>query len=181
MEKRQTCLDLSNFTIKRKLTILSETNHSFSNSNTHHLDEVLIYLGLVGSVLDGYLTCSVIVQKQKKLLPFWKPLILLLRVVITILMRSWCSLDWLVMDDNSLARDIPQAPQSFIYLFVYQATYTTLGLTCARNKMNRVSGMDSRSFWGTYPGILSDTPTECVTQCANVLISEMNTRHHAKH
>ena len=65
MEKRQTCLDLSNFTIKRKLTILSETNHSFSNSNTHHLDEVLIYLGLVGSVLDGYLTCSMIVQKQK--------------------------------------------------------------------------------------------------------------------
>ena len=47
-------------------------------------------------------------------------------------------------------------------------TCTTLGLTYAHNQMNRVSGMDSKSFWGAYPGVVSDTPTECVTQCANV-------------
>ena len=42
---------------------------------------------------------------------------------------------------------------------------TTLGLTCAHNQANRVSGVDSTNV---YPGVLSDTPTECVTQCANV-------------
>ena len=44
-----------------------------------------------------------------------------------------------------------------------------------------VSGVDSRSHWGVYPGVLSDTPTECVTQCANVPSLKQNTRHHANH
>ena len=38
------------------------------------------------------------------------------------------------------------APQPFIYLFVYQPTSTTLGLTRARNQVNRVSGVDSTSL-----------------------------------
>ena len=59
----------------------------------------------------------------------------------------------------------PQAPQPFI---VYKPTCTTLGLTRARNQVNRVSGVDSTSLWGAYLGVLSDTLTECVTQCANV-------------
>ena len=57
---------------------------------------------------------------------------------------------------------------AFIYLFVYKPTCTTLGLTLAHNQMNRVSGVDSTSLQGAYLGVLSDTPTECVTQCANV-------------
>ena len=73
----------------------------------------------------------------------------------------------------------PQAPQPFICPFVYQHTCTTLGFTHAHNQTNRVSGVDSRSLWA-YPGVLSDTLTECATQCANV-IAETNTRHHANH
>ena len=34
-------------------------------SNTHHLDDVMINLGLIRSFFDAYLTCSVIVQKLK--------------------------------------------------------------------------------------------------------------------
>ena len=60
----------------------------------------------------------------------------------------------------------PQAPQSFIYPFVYQPTCTALGLTRARNQTNRMSGVDSTSLCGAYPGVLHDTPTEFVTQCA---------------
>ena len=37
-----------------------------------------------------------------------------------------------------------------------------------RNQVNRVSRVDSTSLLGAYPGVLSDTPTECVTQCANI-------------
>ena len=33
---------------------------------------------------------------------------------------------------------------------------------------------------GTYPRVLSDTPTECVTQCANTPLLTI-TRHHANH
>jgi len=44
-----------------------------------------------------------------------------------------------------------------------------------------VSGVDSRSLWGVYPWVLSDTPTECVTQCANVPSLKQNTRHHTNH
>ena len=41
-------------------------NHPYSfQSNTHHLDEVLINLGLIKSFFDAKLTCSVIVQKLK--------------------------------------------------------------------------------------------------------------------
>ena len=60
------------------------------------------------------------------------------------------------------------ASSAFIYSFVYKPTCTTLGLTCPRNQMNRVSGVNSTSPWGACPGVLSDTPTKCVTQCANV-------------
>ena len=56
----------------------------------------------------------------------------------------------------------PQAPQPFI---AYQPTCTTLGLTHAHNHANRVSGVDTTSLWGAYSGVLSDTSTECVTQC----------------
>ena len=35
---------------------------------------------------------------------------------------------------------------------------------CPRS--THVSGVDSRSLWGVYLWVLSDTPTECVTQCA---------------
>ena len=42
-----------------------------------------------------------------------------------------------------------------------------------------VSEVGSWSLWGAYPGVLSDTPTECVTQCANVPSLKQNTRHHA--
>ena len=52
--------------------------------------------------------------------------------------------------------------------FMYQPTCTTLGLTRAHNQTNKVSGVDSTGLWGAYPGVLSDTPTDCVTQCANV-------------
>ena len=52
--------------------------------------------------------------------------------------------------------------------FMYQPTCTTLGLTRAHNQTNKVSGVDSTGLWGAYPGFLSDTPTDCVTQCANV-------------
>ena len=34
-------------------------------SNTNHLDEVLINLRLIRSFFDAYLTCSMIVQKLK--------------------------------------------------------------------------------------------------------------------
>ena len=30
--------------------------------------------------------------------------------------------------------------------------------TCARNQTNRLSGVNSKSLWGTYPGVMSDTP-----------------------
>jgi len=40
-----------------------------------------------------------------------------------------------------------------------------------------VSGVDRRNLWGTYPGVLSDTPTECAT----VPSLKQNTRHYAKH
>ena len=33
----------------------------------------------------------------------------------------------------------------------------------------------------SYPGVLSDTPTECVTQCATVPSLKQNTRHYANH
>ena len=39
-----------------------------------------------------------------------------------------------------------QAPQPFIYLFVYQPTLTTLGLIRASNQANKVSGVDSTSL-----------------------------------
>ena len=40
--------------------------HPYSlQSNTHHLDEVLINFGLIRSFYDAQLTCSVIVQKLK--------------------------------------------------------------------------------------------------------------------
>ena len=42
-----------------------------------------------------------------------------------------------------------QCLQLFIYPFVYQSTCTTLGLTCARNHTNRVSGVNTRGLpWG---------------------------------
>ena len=44
-----------------------------------------------------------------------------------------------------------------------------------------MSGVDSRSLWGVYLWVLSDIPTECVTQCANVPSLKQNTRHHANH
>ena len=56
----------------------------------------------------------------------------------------------------------------FIYPFVYKPTCATLGLTLAHNQMDRVNGVDSTSLRGAYPGVRSGTPTECVTQCANV-------------
>ena len=41
-------------------------NHPYSfQSNTHHLDQVLITLGLIKSFFDAKLTYSVIVQKLK--------------------------------------------------------------------------------------------------------------------
>ena len=54
-----------------------------------------------------------------------------------------------------------------------------LGFTRAHNQANRVSGVDSTSLWGAYPGVLSDTPTECVSQCANIpsLKQTPNTMH----
>ena len=73
----------------------------------------------------------------------------------------------------------PQAPQHFIHPFVYQPACTTLGLTNAHNQTNRVSGVDDTSLWGAYLGVLSDTPTECVTQYVQHPIPEMNTTHHA--
>ena len=42
-----------------------------------------------------------------------------------------------------------------------------------------VSEVGSWSVWGAYPGVLSDTPTECVTQCVIVPCLKQNTRHHA--
>ena len=44
-------------------------------------------------------------------------------------------------------------------------------------------GWIAEASWGTYsyPGVLSDTPTECVTQCATVPSLKQNTRHHANH
>ena len=62
----------------------------------------------------------------------------------------------------------PQAPQPFIYPFVYQPTCTTVSLTHAHNQANRVSEVDSTSLWRAFPQVLSDTPTECVTQLINV-------------
>ena len=44
-----------------------------------------------------------------------------------------------------------------------------------------VSGVDSRGLWGAYPWVLSDTPTECVTQCTIVPSLKQNTRHYANH
>jgi len=49
----------------------------------------------------------------------------------------------------------PTGSSVFIYPF---------GLTHAHNQTNRVSGVDSTNLLG----VLSDTPTECVTQCAYV-------------
>ena len=51
--------------------------------------------------------------------------------------------------------------------FLYQPTCTTLGLTCARNKIYRVSGVDSSSLWwptlGSWvthpPSVLPSVPT----------------------
>ena len=54
-------------------------------------------------------------------------------------------------------------------LFIHLCATTLLvGFTHVHNQVNRVSGMDNTSFRGAFPGVLSDTPTECVTQCANV-------------
>ena len=61
-----------------------------------------------------------------------------------------------LVSDFGLAHN---APQPFIYPFVYSSTRTTPGLTCARNHVNRVSGVDSTSLWEAHPGVLSDTPT----------------------
>ena len=61
-----------------------------------------------------------------------------------------------------------------------------------------MSGVDSTSPHGAHPGVLSDTPTECVTQNVNCAYvpslpnptpadithtspPETNTRHHANH
>ena len=43
--------------------------------------------------------------------------------------------------------------------------------------------VNSTSLWWVYPGILSDTATECVTQCANVpsLKQTLDTMHSAGH
>jgi len=68
----------------------------------------------------------------------------------------------------------PQAPQPFIYPFVYQPTCTTLGLICACNQMNRVSGVDSRSLPGSW--VTHSRVCYPVSQCP---IPETNTRHHA--
>ena len=42
-----------------------------------------------------------------------------------------------------------------------------------------MSGVDSRCILRHQ--VLSDTPTECVTQCANVTSLKQNTRHYANH
>ena len=53
-------------------------------------------------------------------------------------------------------------------------------LTRAHNPANKVSGVDSKSLWGAYPGVLSDTPMHWVCypvyQCP---IPETNSRNHA--
>ena len=63
----------------------------------------------------------------------------------------------------------PQASQPFIYPFVYQSSYmhNTRAHSCMQPN-EQSEWVDSTSLWGAYPGVLSDTPTECVTQCANV-------------
>jgi len=66
---------------------------------------------------------------------------------------------------------------SLYYLWLYVCTQHV----SAFHTHISVSGVDSRSLWGTYPGVLSDTPTECVTQCAIVPPLKQNTRHHANH
>ena len=57
----------------------------------------------------------------------------------------------------------------------------TLGLTRAHNHTNKVSGVNTTTLSGAYPGVLSDTLTECVTQCANVPSLKQNTKYHANH
>ena len=79
-------------------------NHPLSfQSNTDHLDEVMINFGLISYLFDAYLTCSVIVQKMKiiagpdlwNLMKNWKSTILsetihnTSRGILTISMRSW--------------------------------------------------------------------------------------------
>ena len=71
----------------------------------------------------------------------------------------------------------PQAPQPFIYPFVYQPTCTTLGLTRARNQTNRMNGVDSTSLRGGPEWL---THWVCYPVCQRP-IPEMNTRHHANH
>ena len=54
------------------------------------------------------------------------------------------------------------ASQTLICPFLYPPTCTTLGLTRAHN---HIKWVDSTSTQGAQPRVLSDTPTECVTQC----------------
>ena len=74
----------------------------------------------------------------------------------------------------------PQAPQSFIYPFVYQPTCTTLGLARACKQTNRVSGVDSTSLCRAYLCSLAwHTHWVCYPVCC--LILETNTRHQANY
>ena len=65
---------------------------------------------------------------------------------------------------------------SFIYICVPTYTHNTRAHSCTQ--------WNKQGWWGggPYTGVLSDTPTECVTQCANIpSLHETNTRHHANH
>ena len=53
------------FDEKSKINNFIRNHPYFFQSNTDHLDEVLINLGLIRSFFDAYLICSVIVQKLK--------------------------------------------------------------------------------------------------------------------
>ena len=75
----------------------------------------------------------------------------------------------------------PQAPQPFVYLCVYQPTYTALGLTCAGNKW-WVGWIAQPSEEGTTLGSWVTHPlSECVTQCANVPYLKQNKNQQAMH
>ena len=47
----------------------------------------------------------------------------------------------------------------------YVHVCTTLGLTHARSHANGVSGVDSTNLHETHPGVLSDSLTECHSEC----------------
>ena len=56
------------------------------------------------------------------------------------------------------------APAGIIYLpcsRTYKGVnqlFLSICQTCARNQTNRVSGVDSKSLWWAYSGVMSDTP-----------------------